>query len=45
MVTAPVTTEKGRGNMGFFLEGDGVSHSGKNIRFSWEEQLRLRGWL
>lgn len=48
-VTAPVTTEKERGNMVFFFvfffEGDGVSHSGKNIRFSWEEQLRLRGWL
>lgn len=48
-MTAPVTTEKERGNMGFyflfFFEGDGVSHSGKNIRFSWEEQLRLRGWL
>lgn len=45
-MTAPVTTEKGRGNMVFFfLRGDGASHSGKNIRFSWEEQLRLRGWL
>lgn len=46
-MTSPVTTEKERGNMVFFVffEGDGVSHSGKNIRFSWEEQLRLRGWL
>lgn len=45
-MTAPVTTEKGRRNMVFFFfEGDGASHSGKNIRFSWEEQLRLRGWL